>query len=421
MKNLFRLMLICLLACAIALAACDDDDDDNNDAVDDDAVDDDSADDDVDDDTAADDDAVDDDINPFINPETMGPYLVGNASFFFEDTSRELSCGEGNRWLLTEVWYPAVDNADDWPENYTTDFFLGRDEEIEEALIEAGINPDEELYDVPTGSYRDAPLHPDAPSMPIVLFSHGFSSNRFQNYTMSAYLASHGYLVVSPDHICNAGVALTPDDVVLFSILNFPLTLGERKADMSFLIDVMTLNPPEMFAGRLDNERIGFWGHSFGGVTVSEQFKVETRVGALIQLASFGFPPVPETVTAPSMYMWGKQDKWMFMFENWHDTYIQQAPMPKYELEFFDTGHFAFSDLCEFSINLAENGNGCITETRIGSSKLFTNPDHDVLHEVLNAYATAFFGAALFDYPDLWAYLAENHWPEMMEYFPETL
>ena len=64
MQKILRLMLLCLLACAITLAACDDDDDDTE--TDDDAVDDDFDDDAVDDD----DDAIDDDVadDDFVYP-----------------------------------------------------------------------------------------------------------------------------------------------------------------------------------------------------------------------------------------------------------------------------------------------------------------------------------------------------------------
>lgn len=414
-----RFLTIFLLVAVLALglvAACGDDDDDNDDDNDDN----DTPVDDDDDTSDDDDDQTDDDapVDPYLNPEEPGPYLAGNTTFFFEDASRELSCGDGNRWLMTEVWYPAADNADEWSENWVTDFFLDRQDEVEEAMRQAGMNPDEELIDQPTGSYRDAPVHPDATSMPVLIFSHGFSSNRFQNYTMANYLASHGYLVVAPDHICNAGVTLTPTDVVLFSWLDAPLTLFERVPDVRFLADVFLDTPPDMFAGRIDVNRLGYMGHSFGGLTVTEAFKRDLRATALVQLASFGFPDMPEQVVSPSMFMWGREDKWMHIFEPWHDIVVDLAPRPKFELQFNDTGHFAFADLCDFSAPLAEDGNGCGTEQRIGSDEMFTNPGVEKMHEVMNPYITAFLGMAFFDYDELAEYLTENHFPELIEYFP---
>ena len=403
------IMGILIVAAMVLASACDsgDDDDDANDDIDDD--------DEIDDDDAGDDDD-DDTGDPYADPGQAGPFLVGNTSFFFEDESRRLSCGSGNRILMTEAWYPAVDEAaDGWEENYITDFFLDRLDEIQAALQDAGIDPEDELFDLPTGSYRDAPLHDQASSMPLLVFSHGFSSNRFQNYTMATYLASHGYLVVSADHICNAAVTLTPDDVVLFSWVNALFTLFERKADLSFLIDVFTLNPPQMFEGRIDNERVGFWGHSFGGLSVTEQVKSEPRVAGMVQLASFGLPNVPDDLSVASMYMWGRQDSVMRPFMTFHDQLIERMPEPKFEYEFIDTGHFAFSDLCEYSPHLAAEGNGCGTEERIDGPGMFTNPDHGQMHRVLNGYATAFFGSVFFGLPDCADYMAVNQWPERME------
>jgi hypothetical protein len=92
-------------------------------------------------------------------------------------------------------------------------------------------------------------------------------------------------------------------------------------------------------------------------------------------------------------------------------------PKPTYELEFFNTGHFAFSDLCLFVPPLAANGNGCVREKKIGSDEFFDNPPHDKLHRVLNAYATAFFGSVFFGYDELATYLEDNQWPGMMQYF----
>jgi len=367
------------------------------------------------------DDDTDDDVNSFLDPENPGPYLVGNTSFIFEDTTRLLSCGEGNRRLVVEVWYPASDDASEWPENYFSDFFLNQLDAVIEYMKEHGeLPPDGEFNDFPTGSYRDAPLNPDAAPMPILIFSHGISSNRFQNYTMSNYLASHGYLVVAPDHTCNAMFAPLPEGPIFFDPLNLPLTLGERKQDLSFLLDVFASNPPEMFIGRLDTQHIGFWGHSLGGITVTEQTKFEPRVSAMLQLAAFGFPPMPEGVTAQSMYMWGLQDKIMAPFETFHDQIIEQMPKPKYELNFIDTGHFAFSDLCVYAYDLAQSGDGCGSGTRIETGEPFENPGHDEMHKVMNPYATAFFGSAFFNYPELNEFLAQNHFPDRITYNPMT-
>jgi predicted dienelactone hydrolase len=355
---------------------------------------------------------ADDFFAPFLQPEKRGPFVVGNRSFYLTDDSRSLGCGDGKRVLLTEVWYPAADHAATLPEHYTRGFLLDRWDEAQRVV---GIDGGKMLINLPTRSYRDAPLHPRATRMPVLIFSHGFMSTRFQNYTMASYLASHGYLVVAPDHVCNAAVTLTPDRVVRGSMFSMLTTIGQRAGDLRFLMDTFTRNPPAEFAGRVDPDRLALWGHSMGGFSASDKTTSDPRVKALLQIASFGFPYVPPWVKAPSMYFWGLEDKIIAPLEGLHRQSRRHMPKPRYLLNFRDTGHFAFADLCEFAVPL-QKGNGCGTEERMTWRGTFTNPPHGVLHEALNAYATAFFGASLFQLPELHAYLRENHFPELMTY-----
>ena len=351
--------------------------------------------------------------SPFLHPETPGPFRAGNTSVFLQDDARTLSCAEGPRVLLTELWYPADAGG---TENTVLDFFLGRWDEVVDAM---GGDRDA-LTDLPTGSWRDAPLAADAPPMPVLVFSHGFLSTRFQNYTMAAWLASHGYLVVAPDHTCNAQVALTEDAVVVSTDTNPFTALDDRVADVVFLLDLLTDHPPSLVDGRIDIAKIGLWGHSYGGVTILETLKTETRPLAVMPMAAFGFPPMPDTLTASSLHVWGMQDAIVGTFEPWHDEVILQMPLPRYQLDFPDTGHFAFSDLCLFVPDMATQ-NGCGTNPTLDGLSTFTNPDHDALHAVLNAYATAFFGATMLGEPDLVAWLEENHFPDLMGYTAEAV
>jgi predicted dienelactone hydrolase len=255
--------------------------------------------------------------------------------------------------------------------------------------------------------------------MPILIFSHGFGSMRFQNYTLSAYLASHGYIVVSPDHTCNASLAPFPDGMIYSVWWNAPLSIFERVDDVSFLIDVFTQNPPAMFQGRLDSEHVGIFGHSFGGWTVTESIKHENRALAMVQLASFGLPPVPDTVTAPSMYFWGQQDRVMNPFESWHQGNIDNMPAPKWELEFIDTGHFAFSDLCVYNPDLPFGASGCGTEPRVVGEGMFTNPTPEEMYQMYHPYIGAFFGAVFFEYEELFDFIEVNHYPDRIVIYEE--
>jgi len=256
--------------------------------------------------------------------------------------------------------------------------------------------------------------------MPILIFSHGFTGSRFQNYTLCNYLASHGYVVVAPDHTCNALIVPFPDAPLPYSIINAPITLFERKKDISFLIDQFVLDPPEMFAERLNKAKIGIFGHSFGGFTISESIKTEHRPRAMVQLASFGFPWNTQDASAPSLYLWGQQDGVMEPFEEWHFQNMDQMPSPKWNIEFRDTGHFAFSDYCIFSQKLANGGDGCGEGFDLDTGAPFMNPDHEQIHDIMNPYTTAFFGAVFFGYEELENYLKKNIDPEWVDVLEST-
>ncbi|MCZ7586162.1 MAG: alpha/beta fold hydrolase [Deltaproteobacteria bacterium] len=360
----------------------------------------------------------DDDEGPRIptdDPEAPGPFAAGTSTIILEDSARELFCGDGPRSLMTVVWYPADPAAAGGEELTVRGFFGDRWDEIAAAILDGGGDPDDEFADLPAGAYRDAP-HADFYPLGLILFSHGFSANGFQNFTMAAHLASHGYIVAAPDHTCNSRVTLSETGVVEDTIADALVTIFERVDDLSFLIDVFTDPQTYPFAELVDPERIGLVGHSFGGWSVTEAAKADGRVRAFVQLASFGLPAVDPSFDAASMFFYGRQDKYMRPFKGWHNQLIDLVPAPKYEAELFDTGHYAFSDLCRYNLRLQNGGNGCGTETRLNGEGTFTNPDHDDLHRAMNAYITAFFGNAFYDAHAFKTYLAENHFTDLMTY-----
>jgi len=97
---------------------------------------------------------------------------------------------------------------------------------------------------------------------PLVVYSHGFMSDRHGGAHLAEHLASHGYVVVSASHPLthySAPGGPNADDVV------------HQPADVSFMIDqVLGLAPGERpFLGEIDPERIGVFGVSLGGLTTT--------------------------------------------------------------------------------------------------------------------------------------------------------
>jgi Platelet-activating factor acetylhydrolase, isoform II len=115
------------------------------------------------------------DLGPTAAP---GPYRVGVRTLELVDPARLDARGTGPRPVTTEVYYPTTDAG-----------IAGTPRDVVSVLG---------LPIVETPSYRGV-LVADG-RFPLVLFSHGNGGIRFQSFFFAAHLASHGYVVVTPDH-----------------------------------------------------------------------------------------------------------------------------------------------------------------------------------------------------------------------------
>ncbi|MEQ8515619.1 MAG: hypothetical protein RIC38_08445, partial [Chromatocurvus sp.] len=118
---------------------------------------------------------------------------------------------------------------------------------------------------------------------PLIVHSHGFTSNHRNGAYLARHLASHGYVVIAVDHPLTHMFA--PGDPNVRDVVNQP-------GDVSFLIDTLTSAPGDIdpaLAGKVDGERIGVMGISLGGLTATlagyhPQLR-DARVGAVLSIA----------------------------------------------------------------------------------------------------------------------------------------
>jgi dienelactone hydrolase len=97
--------------------------------------------------------------------------------------------------------------------------------------------------------------------LPLVVYSHGFSGNRREMEYLLEHLAGHGTVVAGLDFPLTNGDA--PGGA------NF-LDLASQPGDVRFVIDSLLAETGDTaFAGRLDAERIGLAGLSYGGLTTT--------------------------------------------------------------------------------------------------------------------------------------------------------
>jgi predicted dienelactone hydrolase len=259
----------------------------------------------------------------------FGPYPVGITTLQLSDASRMNTTGDGPRPVTVEVYYPSTTAAID-----------GHPKDIATVL---GIP----LLETP--AYRDVALAADGP-YPLVLFSHGNNGIRIQSFFFGAHLASHGYIVVAPDHHGNT----FPD--TLAGILD-PQVVTNRPLDMRFLIDTFldfNASPAGFFAGAIDTDKIGMSGHSFGGYTTfalgNGDFE-DARVKALL-------PQAPVAVfdnaffagiTVPTLIIGGSIDETTPAPENQQRPFnaLPSGARVVAYANLIDAGHYTFSDFCE--------------------------------------------------------------------------
>ena len=207
---------------------------------------------------------------------------------------------------------------------------------------------------VETPAFRDVAIAPG--TFPIVLFSHGNGGIRFQSFFFAAHLASHGFVVLSPDHHGNNLIDAIAGVEDADAALNRPL-------DMSFLIDqaeALSALPGGLFEGALDTGAIGMSGHSFGGYTAlalagglfSGGTFTDPRIRAILpQAPASGFfdDGFFATITIPTLIVGGSIDATTpFATDQQRAFDLMEAgasPVALAGLE--QAGHFTFSDFCE--------------------------------------------------------------------------
>ena len=125
-----------------------------------------------------------------------------------------------------------------------------------------------DLY-LPQSSPQSSPEAPALSPAPLVIASHGLAGDREGFDVIGEHLASHGFAVAALDHPESDRAQFTALLAGRANEIAEPTEFTERPRDISYLIDELTrLNMPgQPFANRLDTDRIGVIGHSFGGYT----------------------------------------------------------------------------------------------------------------------------------------------------------
>jgi len=345
------------------------------------------------------------------DPAKPGPYPVGVTTMLLVDHSRTDANIGGPRSLMTEIWYPATDDSRGLPKNRLIDFYLKGTNLGLIVGLKIGMNIDIMKLDKTFRNFavRDARVRDGV--FPLLLFSHGNGGMRSQSVFWCEHMASHGYIVMSPDHTGNSSVTTIDGRVVGYNKEGREQSAIDRPRDLSFLINAMermNKGGDSRFLGKVDLEHIGVAGHSFGGYATTSIADHDRRVDAIAPMAYVA--PTRENYDCPVMVVIATEDATIGLLGNNRiRKYYEESKGPRYLVEFVNGGHYSFTEMFQFNPTF---GDGIGTGTRITNGEPISYTPMEVVFSLTNGYTTAFFGRYLKGLAGYDAYLSTNHQPD---------
>lgn len=327
-------------------------------------------------------------------PKPNGPYAVGTISYRMTDPNREEIFSEepsDQRSLLVTAWYPAEITKGLKPNPYWDRAGItGR-----EYSINAGMGTFwySHLNQVRTNSFQDANLAASGETYPVLIYSPSFYGLNTENTILIEELASHGYVVFSISHTYETIVTVFPDGEILTGNLEYIFELYDAHADMEellyedyeqvtkledqiaiiqdilvvddeitnllkartadaiFVLDkIEKLNKFEgTFQGKLNLDKVGILGWSFGGATAIESCLADSRFKAGINIDGWPYGEHFNTgkkIEQPFMVLLSEpEDK---MEEIVGDLIYHQINNQAYRVEISDAWHTNFWDFPYF-------------------------------------------------------------------------
>ncbi|RRD49943.1 hypothetical protein [Arachnia propionica] len=217
-------------------------------------------------------------------PATSGPYAVGAHSEVFVDENRtepRITTATLPRSIPATIWYPAEATEGQRP--------LGYDPEVPEALtanLSAPAVVLGHLQRISTNTFQDA--QPASGRFPVLLYSPGFGSTRYESMALITELVSHGYVVVGMDHAGTSGVVTAHNGERILADLETMDSgddsaglVEERAQDANVVLDSLSSTK---LAETMDLDRVGMLGFSFGGATAAEALRTDPRVQAALNI-----------------------------------------------------------------------------------------------------------------------------------------
>ncbi|MGE0439342.1 MAG: alpha/beta hydrolase family protein [Gemmatimonadales bacterium] len=306
----------------------------------------------------------------------LGPWPVATREFDWTDSARAEPFTRNpadRRRLTVQVWYPTIAGAT----GDTAPYLLRPDEFADRFGAKAARKPR-------TNSIYEGPIAAGDSAFPVLVYHHGGLWTRWSATFVTEWLASHGYVVFSVEHFgFNQTAAYADGAPYQADTLLFPgetgngradalaswayldnVVFGVWEADGRFVLDrIAALDAAGPFAGRLDLDRIGMLGWSFGGAVSIQLSATDSRVKAAVDHDGQLFGSVRETgTTRPVLQFHHGYDDALDYPEKDRATVRELIAMteaadsqtrarsagPWYEIVVAGTEHLDFSDLALF-------------------------------------------------------------------------
>jgi predicted dienelactone hydrolase len=264
------------------------------------------------------------------DPAAPGPYGVGFRTIQIVDTAR-------NRPLDVTVWYPTAPG---------TTGMLARYALLPTTYIDSKV------------AIADAPILADD-KLPMLIYSHGSGGLNFISSFITEHLASEGFIVIAANHTGNTAI-----DNFVNAMVSQDQNDMNRPADITAEIDGMLArngDANDPFHNKVDADRIGLFGHSYGGYTALATIGGHTtplgstvpdkRIRATIGLAPYTTRLTQAELSAvdvPTMMLVGTKDITTPAATNAEVAYESISGRPSVLVEMTDAAHQSFTDVCAY-------------------------------------------------------------------------
>ena len=347
-----------------------------------------------------------------------GPYEIGTMTYHWVDTSRmEVFNADAktHRELMVQIWYPAQHDA-----TLQQAFYIPDADAFSAAQGKLHNWPSfllGHLKYVKTNAQFSAKVSGDKPQFPVLIFLEGITGYRQMNNFQVEELVSQGYVVIAIDQPFVAASVVFPDGRQIAGLSKdqmnpllqesitpiepAPMFNGTAYGDgiipyfardVVFSLDQLEklnkADPNGILGGRLDLQRVGVFGVSYGGIVAGEACRLDRRLRAcMVMDAPMSARVVSEGLSQPTM--WITRNAMTMKSEGWSQYDIDQHQTTMRAVYNGLTGDGYFVQVSGmFHVNLTDVPSFSPLLSWLG----ITGPiDSKHAHDIINSYSVSFF------------------------------